>query len=337
MSAMAKSAMTMDRGSARRCVSSGVCWLALGAVLLVEPAAAASPASRGETEPSRDRIAAQALFDEGRELMQSGRPSEACPRFEESDRLEPGLGTRFHLAGCYEALGKLASAHALFLEVAAEAKQRGQDERERVARQKAEALEPRLSRLTVDVPFASSPDLRVERDGTPIGTAQWGLAVPVDPGRHRVSASAPGRAPWATEVAVAADGAFTRVEVPPLVDTQQSFFAPTTRKIGLGALGLGVGTIALGSVFTVQALSKKDASNRAGCTDDTCSTEEGLALRQQAISAGHRATWAMSIGAVSLGAAAALFWLVPTGEEDGLEVTPTADLEGASLHVSGRF
>lgn len=336
MRAMEKSVMTMDRGSALGCIS-GARWLALGAILLAEPAAAAGPASRGEAQPAGDRIAAQALFDEGRELMQSGRPSEACPRFEESDRLEPGLGTRFHLAGCYEALGKLASAHALFLEVAAEAKQRGQDERERVARQKAEALEPRLSRLTVDVPFASSPELRVERDGTPIGSAQWGLGVPVDPGRHRVSASAPGRAPWSTEVVVAADGAFTRVEVPPLIDAQQSFFAPTTRKVGLAALGVGVGTIALGSVFTVQALSKKDASNRAGCSNDTCSTEEGLALRQQAIAAGNRATWAMSIGAVGLGAAAALFWLVPTGEENELEVTPTADRDGASLYVNGRF
>src|SRR5690606_28101935 len=129
-------------------------------------------------------------------LMESGRSAEACPRFEESDRLEPGLGTRFHLAACYEAVGKSASAHALFLEVAAEAKQRDQEEREGVARQRAEALERRLSRLTIEVPFASSPELRVERDGLPIGTAQWGLAVPVDPGRHRVSASAPGREPW---------------------------------------------------------------------------------------------------------------------------------------------
>lgn len=337
MRGMEKSAMTMARGSALRCISGGARCLALGAVLLVQPAAAASPASQGATQTSRDRIAAQALFDEGRELMQNGLPSEACPRFEESNRLEPGLGTRFHLATCYEALGKLASAHALFLEVAAEAKQRGQDERERVARQKAQALEPRLSRLTVEVPFSSSPELRIERDGTPIGSAQWGLAVPVDPGRHRVSASAPGRSPWSTEVSVAAEGAFTRVEVPPLVETQQSFFAPTTRKLGLAALGVGVGTIALGSVFTVQAISKKDASKEAGCSNDRCPTEEGLSLRQQAISAGQRATWAMSIGAVGLGAAAALFWLVPTGEENALEVTPTADREGASLYVNGRF
>jgi len=335
---MAMSAMNTGN-SALGCISVRAGWLALGVgLLLAEPAAAASPAARKGEPASQDRVAAQALFDEGRELMQSGRPSEACPRFEESDRLEPGLGTRFHLAACYEALGKLASAHALFLEVAAEAKQRGQEERERLARERVEVLEPKLSRLTIDVPFASSPELRIERDGTLIGNPQWGVAVPVDPGRHRVSASAPGRAPWSTEVVVAADGAFTRVEVPPLVDTQRSFFAPTTRKIGLAALGVGVGTIALGSVFAVQAMSKQDASNRAGCSEDTCATEEGLALRQQALAAGNRATWAMSIGIVGLGAAAALFWLVPTGEEGSdLEITPTADREGASLYVNGTF
>lgn len=340
----------MDRGSALWCVSGRARWLALALGLSIAQPAMASPATASaaantagerdkDTTSPQERAAAQALFDEGRELMQNGHAREACPRFEESDRLEPGLGTRFHLAACYEALGKLASAHALFLDVAAEAKSRAQGERERLARQRAESIEPRLSRLTIEVPFASASELRIERDGEAIGPAQLGLAVPVDPGRHRVSASAPGRTSWSTEVDVGADGAFTRVEVPPLIDSQQSFFAPTSRKLGLVALGVGVGTLALGSVFTVQALSKKSASNDAGCSDDTCSTEEGLALRRQALSAGTRATWAMSLGAVSLGAAAALFWLVPTSEEEGsgVEVTPAADLDGASLLVSGRF
>ena len=337
---MAIKAKMPERSAARRWALAHARWLALGVGLLLStPAAAETPAAAKEGAPSpQDRAAAQALFDQGRELMQSGHPADACPRFEESERLEPGLGTRFHLAACYEALGKLASADALFLEVAAEAKARGQEERERLARQRAESIEPRLSRLTIEVPFAGDADLRIERDGTPIGSAQWGVAIPVDPGPHRVSASAPGRAPWSTEVTVPGDAAFTRVEIPPLVDNQKSFFAPTTRKIGLAALGAGVGTIALGSVFAVQAVSKKNASNSAGCSDDTCTTEEGLALREQALAAGNRATWAFSIGAVGLGAAAALFWLVPTGEEgNDLQVTPAADREGASLLVSGTF
>jgi hypothetical protein len=308
------------------------------AVTSVEPAAREPAAG----EPSAaDRAAAQVLFDEGRTLMEKGRQAEACPRFEQSEKLEPGLGTRFHLANCYEAVGKLASAFALFLEVAAEAEARGQAERERVARSRARAVEPRLARISIEVPYASSPALRVERDGALVGSAQWGLPVPVDAGVHRVDASAPGRVTWHTEVEVREEGSVTRIDVPPLAENRPSFFAPLSRKIGLAALGVGVGTIALGTVFTVQAISKKNASERAGCNDTQCTSENGLALREEALQAGNRATWAMGIGVVGLGAAAALFWVLPVAEEDDSEsdvqIEPVADLSSASLRVHGHF
>jgi hypothetical protein len=300
---------------------------------------AAASASHGGKPSPADRAAAQALFDEGRELMEQGRASDACPRFEESERLEPGLGTRFHLATCYEALGRLASAHALFLEVAAEAAQRKQAERERVARERARAVEPRLARLTIEVPFVL-PALRIERDGEVVGSAQWGLPVPVDPGVHRVNASAPGREAWAAEVSVPSDARVTRVNVPPLAEHNQPFFAPFSRKLGLAALGVGAGTLALGGVFAAQAISKKNASNREGCREQSCSSQAGLSLRREALAAGDRATWAMGLGLVSLGAAAALFWAWPTpedGEPTRVELTPVAGLRSASLRLHGSF
>jgi hypothetical protein len=312
-----------------------------GAARAASGAAVASAQPTAKEPSAADRAAAQVLFDEGRTLMEKGRPAEACPRFERSEKLEPGLGTRFHLANCYEAIGKLASAFALFLEVAAEAEVRGQAERERVARSRARAVEPRLPRLAIEVPYASSPALRVERDGAQVGSAQWGLPVPVDAGVHRVDASAPGRLAWHTEVEVREEGTVTRVNVPPLAENQPSFFAPLSRKIGLAALGVGVGTIALGTVFAVQAVSKKNASNRAGCSEDQCTTENGVALREEAVAAGNRATWAMGIGLVGLGAAAALFWVLPVDAEDDSEsdvqLEPVADLSSASLRLHGRF
>lgn len=304
-------------------------------------AATASPAGPRSAPPTpADRAAAQALYEEGRELMEQGRAADACPRFEESERLEPGLGTRFHLATCYEQLGKFASAHALFLDVAAEAAQRKQAEREQVARERALALEPRLSRLTVEVPFASSPALRIERDGAVVGPAQWGLPVPVDPGTHVIRASAPGRAPWSAEVIVPPEAGIARVNVPPLAEQSQPFFDPLPRKVGLVALGLGAGTLALGGVFAAQAVSKNNASDREGCNEQRCNSEASLSLRREALAAGDRATWAMGLGLVGVGAAAALFWVWPTGEdgtESDIEVSPVADLESASLRLNGRF
>src|SRR5215471_17101917 len=124
-----------------------------------------------------DEAAARALFAEGRKLVAGGEYEAACPKFEESFRLDPGIGTGFNLADCWEHVGRTASAWARFLGVAAAAKALGQTERERVARERAAALEPQLSRLTVSV-AAQDDGLAVQRDDVALGPASWGLALP---------------------------------------------------------------------------------------------------------------------------------------------------------------
>ena len=91
-----------------------------------------------------DKAAAQSLFDEGRKLMTEGKFAQACPKLAESQKLDPGVGTQFNLADCYERLGQTASAWAGFLEAASTAKSMGQGEREKVARERAAAW-PRVS------------------------------------------------------------------------------------------------------------------------------------------------------------------------------------------------
>ena len=142
--------------------------------------------------------------------------SEACPKLEESQRLDPGLGTLFHLGDCYEGAGKVASAWAAFLEVASLAAAAGQTDRETAAKARAQKLESRLPRITIVVPEASRvPELRVTRDDVPVGSAQWGAPLPVDPGPHRIVASAPGRRNFTDEV-VLKEGATASLPIPPL-------------------------------------------------------------------------------------------------------------------------
>ncbi|WP_437594847.1 hypothetical protein [Sorangium sp. So ce1000] len=170
----------------------------------------------GGRDARADTAAAQALFDAARQLMAQGKYADACPKLEESQRLDPGIGTQFNLAACYEQLGRTASAWSMFLEVAGAAKAAGQPEREKVARQRAAALEPGLIRLTITAPADAPADFQVKRDGALVGRAQWGTPVPVDPGKHTVEASAAGRAPFARSVELTRAGASETLAIPPL-------------------------------------------------------------------------------------------------------------------------
>ncbi|CAN94676.1 putative membrane protein [Sorangium cellulosum So ce56] len=170
----------------------------------------------GGRDARADTAAAQALFDAAKQLMAQGKYADACPKLEESQRLDPGIGTQFNLAACYEQLGRTASAWSMFLEVAGASRAAGQLEREKVARQRAAALEPRLIRLTITAPADSPADLQVKRDGALVGRAQWGTPVPVDPGKHTVEASAAGRAPFARSMELTRAGASETLAIPPL-------------------------------------------------------------------------------------------------------------------------
>ncbi|MFO0761910.1 MAG: hypothetical protein U0359_36055 [Byssovorax sp.] len=153
-----------------------------------------------------DKATAQALFDDGMRLLKLKSYAEACPKLAESLRLDPALGTKLYLADCYEKNGQTASAWALFREAAEQAKIAGQAERAKKAEERATALAARLCRLRIDVSTeAEVTGVEVTRDGTVIGSAIWGTAVPLDPGEHRIRAEAPGKKPW-TATVVLKDG-----------------------------------------------------------------------------------------------------------------------------------
>src|SRR5256885_1547996 len=107
---------------------------------------------------------AQALFDEARELLAAGKYPEACRKFAESQRLDPGGGPVLNLALCHEKEGKIATAWADFREALGAARRDRRAERENLAREHLETLEPRLPRLTVRV--ASDARVEVTLDGT---------------------------------------------------------------------------------------------------------------------------------------------------------------------------
>src|SRR4051812_17624178 len=111
------------------------CMVLVGALAVASRALA--DASPGDT------AASDVLFKEAKSLIKEGRYSEACPKFEESQRLDPTAGTLLNLGECYQHLSppRLASAWGAFRQSQALARQRGDTARQAAATQRADALE----------------------------------------------------------------------------------------------------------------------------------------------------------------------------------------------------
>jgi hypothetical protein len=190
--------------------------LILSATIACGASFGARVASAEDAPQSDNVLKAQALFAEGRKLAQSGNYQQACGKFEQSLRFNVGIGTQFNLADCWEHVGRIASARAVFLGAAATAHAAGQTEREQVAKARADALEPRLLRLVIDV-RATDPKLVIRRNQVVVEHDGWNSATPVDPGVYLIEATAPGKRAWSARVTVPFNATeAVAVTVPPL-------------------------------------------------------------------------------------------------------------------------
>jgi len=175
-----------------------------------------SGVSQGQ-QRSTDIALAEELYREARELMDQKRYEEACKKFAESQRIDPATGTLLNLAACHEAMGLTATAWVEFGEALLAARRDQRPDRVQFAEEALRGIEPKLSRLTVVVPPESRIEgLEVRVDGAAIGSAAWGVSAPVDPGTHRIEASAAGRKPWSAEVKVGAEADKQSIQVPSL-------------------------------------------------------------------------------------------------------------------------
>ena len=227
-----------------------------------------SPVARADNPPI-----AEGLFAEGVRLMDQHRYPEACAKFQTSLQYLDGLGTRGKLADCWEKLGKIATAWTAWREVAARAHRSGEAAREKVANDRAQALSKRIPYLTITAPAIDQ--LAVTHDGVALEPAALGTPLPVDPGGHEVSATAPGREDWSTLVMVR-EGERREIQIPELapVAVAEPVTPPlilarepprvdprrTRRVIGLSAVAVGGAAIVVGGVVAILAKSQWDGA-----------------------------------------------------------------------------
>ncbi len=301
--------------------------------------------------------------------MQSGKYAEACPKLESSQRLDPGPGTQFHLADCYEHVGRTASAWALFLEVASAAKAAGKHDEEQISRDRAAKLQPKLSKLTVVLPAEAQVEgLKVTRGQSEVDAGLYGSPVAVDPGKYVITVTAPGKKTQKIDIEVLGNGDSKTVNIRPLEDdagggatagagepeTSSSSTSVSSedvakkgtwqRPAAYAALGVGVVGIGVGTFFALKSSSKrKDADDLAAKCGDPCLASNPITkdiddADSQARSAKTNATIAFVVGGVGIAGGVTLF-VLSTGsqkkESSAVHVTPVIGI--GSLGLEGAF
>jgi hypothetical protein len=211
------------RARARRLARTVVIAWATGALHVPSMAAAESPDLRNGTPAPNDAVL---LFNEGRALLEAKDYTGAAAKFEESFRLKPGGGTQLNLALAYELAGRTASASAAFGDALRLGQRDRRADRIQEAQSHIDELEARLSRLRIVVSESlGASGLELRCDGIVLGETSWNLDVPLDPGDHRIVATAPDKKPWTVMVTLGEDADRQELVVPPLVDEPRPFDA----------------------------------------------------------------------------------------------------------------
>lgn len=307
-----------------------------------------APAAQAQTS-----AAAEALFQEGRKLMDQKRYGEACPKFLASQKADPAIGTLLNLADCYEKNGQLASAWAKFHEAIALAQRTGRPQREQTAKERADKLEPRLIKLTI---LARASGLEVKLDGATIDAAALGSPIPVDPGRHRIEATARGKKPFAKDIDVNEKAKSPSVDVPPLEDEPRpaaetttaitttteppkevSKGWPTQKIVGVVAGGVGVVGLGVGAFFGLRTMSKwNDVEGQCSGTPRDC-PQSGVDLANQAKNSGTVSTIAFVAGGVLVAGGAVLFFTAPKEKQTAAVRDLRVGIGPGSLMLGGTF
>jgi hypothetical protein len=288
------------------------------------------------------------LFREAKALTDAGAYAPACPKLEESDRLDPALGTEFNLADCYEHTARPGKAYALFRGVADAAHAAGKDAREQSARARADLLGPRLGTVRLKLTTGALPaGARVTFDGVEVSDAR--APQYLEPGHHLLQVNGAGSASWSTDVVVTARQT-SEVTVPDLATVDSGAPPPSpppssahrdatapkaegmsgTRVLSYALAGGSIVGLAVGGVAGAISLSEHDNAKAVCPMPSACSDAKAVGGWTRATTAGTAST----VGFVSagvLGVAALVVWFVArpdvastsTSTSTSLRLTPS--------------
>lgn len=177
----------------------------LAATCALTCALATASTARADNPGAVPDPVAQALFQDGRDLVDKGQWDAGCTKFEASMLLYPAASTLLNIARCHEHQSKLASAWSAYKRVQVLNRETIGEERRRAIDDMVEAqikaLTPRLPKIKLTMARAV-PNLTLRKDGEILPAAVVGTEVPVDAGEHEIVAEAPGYRPFRQKLEV---------------------------------------------------------------------------------------------------------------------------------------
>lgn len=301
-----------------------------------------SASARADEDPEK-------LFEQATVLIKEGKYADALPKLEEAQRRDPAIGTQFNIAVCHEGLGRVGSAYRTFLAVQKLAHATGKTAREQAASEKLAALEKSVPRIFIRPADVDRDVVTVRVDGASVAPDELG-SYAIDPGAHRIEASAPARVTWSSNVTAPAPGTIANVVVPPLetakgetkvvtVTTETSNGRRTLAYVlgGIGLVGLVTGGVT--GALLLDAHSTAEEHCKPRCIDATGRVDqEGV----DAVNLGRTLVpinviaWGVGIA----GLAAGTYLFLTSGkstEQPRTAVLPLVFRDGAALGVSRRF
>ncbi len=335
-------------------------------VALITALCALAPSAWAQSD--EERANARALADQGVQAFSEGRWQDTVDLFDRAEALIDAPTHLLYSARAHAKLHHYVKARELYLRItrqqlAANAP-RAFVNAQASAAQELKDVEPHIGQLTISVRGPDPKVTQVTLDGSAVHSALIGVARPIDPGEHQIRAEAPGFAGQTKRVSVddagkasvvleLAPAAARPVGIAPVQPAPSgngeapSAAGSASKKktermaayvaFGVGAVGLGVGTI-----FGLSSASKRsraddkftECGGAAGCMNDNPLSAEVSSLDSSARTAKTLSIVGFVVGGVGVGAGVALFVLSGRHEEapaSGWSITPRIGLGSAAL------
>jgi hypothetical protein len=315
-------------------------------VMVAAPGVALAEPTQAELQMARDLFAKAEKDEEAKDW------SAALEKLRRASAVKTTAGLRFHIAACEENLGQLVDALHDYEAAEELAKADKTEKGKQIVAVIAEpllAIRARVPRLRLTLP-ADAIDGEIALDGKKLAKEEAANGVPLEPGPHKVEATAPGRTPFATTLTLK-EREVTSLEIrlPPIApapaavpagpkgaDAGAATMPPaeerTTRShtgavlVTGGAVVLAVGGL---GAFLLAGGAQSDARDECA-RGGTCDGARTTVRAWDAVSLG---SW---IAAAAAAGYAVVLWSKPS--HDDRAASPARLRVGAgSLHVEGSF